>query len=226
MVPARPFRGFSARSGMSSTTTASVPAAASMRRAISAPTAGWTMALSSFSASASPNTMAARAGRSSSPSGRRTPGPKRSAMAASTGRPGRCSSRVMASASTMTAPRAASSADTVDLPEPMPPVSPTRITAGAVGGWRQAWSVAASASGSAAASAGAASCGSAAASCGSAAASCGSAEPPAARPQPPVIRPQPPVARAEANRRAGSPRHPHRAPRSTRPRPLRARRRR
>src|SRR5687768_343678 len=35
----------------------------------------------------------------------------------------------MVSASTSTAPRSTSSADTVDLPEPMPPVSPTRSTA-------------------------------------------------------------------------------------------------
>ncbi len=38
----------------------------------------------------------------------------------------------MASASTITAPLAASRADTVDLPDPMPPVSPTRITPGTV----------------------------------------------------------------------------------------------
>ena len=35
----------------------------------------------------------------------------------------------MASASMITAPLAASSADTVDLPEPMPPVRPMRSTA-------------------------------------------------------------------------------------------------
>jgi hypothetical protein len=46
-------------------------------------------------------------------------------MAANTGVPGAWSSRVMASASMMTAPLAASSADTVDFPEPIPPVNPT-----------------------------------------------------------------------------------------------------
>ena len=48
-------------------------------------------------------------------------------MAASTGWPGCCSSRVMTSASTMTAPRSARAA-TLWTSEPMPPVSPTRIT--------------------------------------------------------------------------------------------------
>ncbi len=37
--------------------------------------------------------------------------------------------RVMASASITTAPRSASSADTVDFPEPIPPVSPMSSTA-------------------------------------------------------------------------------------------------
>ena len=69
--------------------------------------------------------------RSSVPSAARMPGPKRSTMAARTGWPGSCSSRVMASASMITAPRSASSLDTVDLPAPMPPVSPTRITGAA-----------------------------------------------------------------------------------------------
>ena len=43
--------------------------------------------------------------------------------------PARCSSRVIASASMITAPLAASSVETVDLPEPMPPVRPMRSTA-------------------------------------------------------------------------------------------------
>ena len=48
-------------------------------------------------------------------------------MASTTGEPGCCTSRVMASASMISAPRAASIELTVDFPEPIPPVSPTRI---------------------------------------------------------------------------------------------------
>src|SRR6478736_8991978 len=55
-----------------------------------------------------------------------TSGPNRSTTAASPGVPGSTTSRATASASTTTAPRDASWADTVDLPEPIPPVRPTR----------------------------------------------------------------------------------------------------
>ena len=56
-----------------------------------------------------------------------TSSPNRSAIASTTGDPGCCTSRVMASASMISAPRAASIELTVDFPEPIPPVSPTRI---------------------------------------------------------------------------------------------------
>ena len=49
-------------------------------------------------------------------------------MAASTGCPGSCSSLTTASASITTAPRSASPADTVDFPDPIPPVSPITST--------------------------------------------------------------------------------------------------
>jgi len=118
---------------MSSTTTRSEATCCITCRFISAPTAGCTMPFRSFSASGSANAMAASAGRSSEPSAAITCAPNRSANLASTGDPGCCTSRTTWSASTMTAPRAASAALTVDLPEPMPPVSPTRIMSGSVG---------------------------------------------------------------------------------------------
>ena len=99
-----------------------------MRRVVSAPTAGWTMSLRSLSASGSLKTMSATAWRSSVPSAATIPGPNRSTMAANTSVPGCCSSRVIASASMTTAPFAASSAETVDLPDPIPPVSPMQRT--------------------------------------------------------------------------------------------------
>src|SRR5262245_58933600 len=55
--------------------------------------------------------------------------PNRSAMRASTGECGVCNPRAISSASTITAPRAASIEETVDFPEPMPPVKPTSSTA-------------------------------------------------------------------------------------------------
>src|SRR5829696_1207990 len=105
-----------------------------MRRRISARTAGCTMSLSAWVDSSSLNAMAASAARSSDPSAPMMWAPKRSARTSSSGAPGTCSSRTIASASTMTAPRAASRFVTDDLPAPMPPVRTTRITAASLGG--------------------------------------------------------------------------------------------
>ena len=74
--------------------------------------------------------MSATAARSRVPSAATMPGPKRSTIATNTSVPGCCTSRVMASASMITAPRAASRADTVDLPDPIPPVRPMVRTPG------------------------------------------------------------------------------------------------
>src|SRR5687767_2554424 len=105
---------------MSRTTTWSVSACSARRLAISKPTAGCTMALRSASAWGSAKTIGAMVGRSVVP--------KRATTASCAGPPGSTTSRAMRSASTITAPRSASSAATVDLPEPMPPVSPRTST--------------------------------------------------------------------------------------------------
>ena len=110
---------------MSCTTTASGPAS-SMICAVRAQIAGWVRASRSRSAAGSPKTTRPRAGRSRPPSRSSTAAPNRSATAASAGVPGSTTSRATASASTTTAPSDASWADTVDLPEPIPPVRPTR----------------------------------------------------------------------------------------------------
>jgi hypothetical protein len=88
------------------------------------------MAPSAASASGSSNTMAATAARSREPSGATIPSPKRSTISSNTAVPGCCSSWTITSASTTTAPRAARAADTVDFPDPMPPVSPINFMAG------------------------------------------------------------------------------------------------
>ena len=67
----------------------------------------------------------ASAARSSSPSGPTTSRPNRATTAAKPGVPGSTTSRAIASASMITAPCSASSAATVLLPDPTPPVSPT-----------------------------------------------------------------------------------------------------
>src|SRR5439155_19987093 len=72
----------------------------------------------------SANTISARRRRSSDPSPRRTSAPKRSTMASSAGWPRSVTSRASASASTTAAPRSASQPATVDLPQPIGPVSP------------------------------------------------------------------------------------------------------
>ncbi len=59
------------------------------------------------------------------PSGNSTSGPKCSRILHQAGVPGMTTSRAMRSASMILAPRSASRADTVLLPDAMPPVSPT-----------------------------------------------------------------------------------------------------
>ena len=127
MTPLNPLRGFSASSGISRTTTLPVWRCSAMRRSISLPTTGWTILLRSASASLSANTIAASAARSNAPSLSKMSAPKRDANSTNSGAPARCSSRVIASPSMMMAPCSANKADTVDLPEPIPPVSPISI---------------------------------------------------------------------------------------------------
>ena len=104
------------------------------RRAISAPTAGWTMALRSLSASGSVNTMSATAWRSSCPSASEDAGAEPldhggehrvAGRPAPRGRWRRRRSRPR--------PSSARRAETVDLPEPMPPVRPMSDHARTVG---------------------------------------------------------------------------------------------
>src|SRR5438874_34420 len=101
-----------------------------MRSAIAKPTAGCTMLLSAVRASSSRNTMAAKAGRSRVPSAATTPLPNRSTIASYAGVPGSTTSRASTSASRITAPRASSMRDTVDFPDPIPPVRPTVLIGG------------------------------------------------------------------------------------------------
>ena len=117
---------------MSSTTIASVPSTASRWAFISSPTAGWTRSLSAFSSSSSLKTISATAWRSRLPSADTIASPQRSTMPAKTEPPGACSSRTMRSASINTAPRSTRRSATVDLPDPMPPVSPISITPASV----------------------------------------------------------------------------------------------
>src|SRR3989440_5989836 len=107
--------------------------ASTTRRENSSLMAGWVIASRSRRASSSPNTSFAKAPRSSRPSGSRMLSPNRSTSFFSAGRPGSTTARATWSASMMTAPRAASSSATVDLPAPIPPVSPTRINSGSLG---------------------------------------------------------------------------------------------
>src|SRR5437762_279165 len=107
--------------------------ASTTRRVNSSLMAGWVIASRSRRASSSPNTTFARAPRSSRPSGARMPSPNRSTSFFSAGCPGSTTARATWSASTITAPRAASRSATVDLPAPIPPVSPTRSNSGGLG---------------------------------------------------------------------------------------------
>src|SRR5256714_6997033 len=99
--------------------------ASTTRRENSSLMAGWVIASRSRRASSSPNTSFAKAPRSSRPSGSRMLSPNRSTSFFSAGCPGSTTARATWSASMMTAPRAARSSATVDLPAPIPPVSPT-----------------------------------------------------------------------------------------------------
>ena len=92
-------------------------------------TAGWTMPLRSAEGGVvgegdrrQPGTVELAVGADD----RRRRSARRAGRAA--GCPARCSSWTMASASTITAPRAASRCETTDLPEPMPPVRATSLT--------------------------------------------------------------------------------------------------
>ena len=129
MTAANSRPGLTLSNGVSSTTTRSVSASASMRRAISSRTAGWTMLVEVLQGGVvverdrrqrRPVELAV------GPDDHRRRSARRGARAAAC--PACCSSLTMASASTITAPRAASIADTVDLPEPMPPVRATNLT--------------------------------------------------------------------------------------------------
>ena len=126
ITPESPFRGDSVNNGKSRIAIASVSRSSLMSRSISTPIAGCTILLRSASACASENTSEAIFARSSSPSAPTT-SPKRSTISAKTSVPERCKARAMASPSIMIAPRSANICETVDLPEPMPPVRPTRI---------------------------------------------------------------------------------------------------
>ena len=91
-------------------------------------TRGCTMAFSFARRPGSAKTSWPRRSRSRRPSGRITSGPNTAAIWPSPGVPGSTTSRAATSASTIAAPCAASRRDTSLLPEPIPPVSPTRST--------------------------------------------------------------------------------------------------
>src|SRR5262245_14903045 len=91
-----------------------------------APTLGWMIAFSLARNAPSENTISASRSRSRLPSARSTPSPNSATTRASPGVPGATTSLATASASMTIAPRAASRRDTSLLPEPMPPVRPTR----------------------------------------------------------------------------------------------------
>ena len=67
--------------------------------------------------------MAASAARFNAPSAPSMSAPKASTMAASPGVPGATTCRASSSESTTMAPNSRSTADTVDLPDPIPPVT-------------------------------------------------------------------------------------------------------
>src|SRR5690606_20800938 len=83
-------------------------------------------------------TRAPRPGRSREPSGSRMSAPNALASSASTGDPGRCTSRTRESASITTAPCSARRRAMVDFPEAMPPVSAIKgMQRGCHGGGRR-----------------------------------------------------------------------------------------
>ena len=95
------------------------------RSAERAATSGCTIALSRLRASASSNTRAASADRSSVPSSVRIASPNSSTTARNPGVPGWTTSRAIWSESMSHAPHRPSWSATSDLPDPIPPVSPT-----------------------------------------------------------------------------------------------------
>src|SRR5665647_1551636 len=113
----------SASSGMSCTTIRSGAAATSER--VRSPISGWVMASRSLRARGSESTVSPSAARSREPSAASTASPKRSWMAARPTEPASTTSRANRSASMTTAPSSRNRCATVDLPEPIPPVSPT-----------------------------------------------------------------------------------------------------
>src|SRR5665647_585195 len=113
----------SASSGMSCTTIRSGAAATSER--VRSPISGWVMASRSLRARGSESTVSPSAARSREPSAASTASPKRSWMAARPTEPASTTSRANRSASMTTAPSFRNRCATVDLPEPIPPVSPT-----------------------------------------------------------------------------------------------------
>src|ERR1700730_6789315 len=86
------------------------------------------MASRSRRAAGSANTTERSVGRSIPPPLLTTPGPNRSATAATAAPSGARISWAMRSASRITAPRASRRLATVDFPEPIPPDRPMRIT--------------------------------------------------------------------------------------------------
>src|SRR5690606_7248417 len=112
---------------MSCTTIASSGARA-IRCAVSSAIRGWVIAFKSARAASSPKTLRASSGRFSAPCSSSTSGPNRSTISARPGVPGATTSLASWSASMRPAPCSCSRRATVDLPEPMPPLNPTRST--------------------------------------------------------------------------------------------------
>src|SRR5947208_4858998 len=113
-------------SGLTKTTTRRLSRFSWMPSANILRTSGCTIASRSDRAAGSANTIDASFGRSSSPSGPRTSGPKRSVTFRRPADPATTAARAKSSASRTTAPRSRSMSATVDFPDPIPPVSPTR----------------------------------------------------------------------------------------------------
>ena len=89
-------------------------------------TSGWMIDSRAARAVRSAKTISPRAPRSSDPSGRMTPGPKRARTASRPAEPGATASRARTSASIVGTPSAANRARQCDFPVAMPPVSAAR----------------------------------------------------------------------------------------------------
>src|SRR5436190_14685122 len=112
--------------GLTRTTTRSPSRFSWMPSANILRTSGCTIASRSKSAAGSAKTIDASFRRSSSPSGPRTSAPKRCVTFRSPSDPATTAARAKSSASKTTAPRSRSMPATVDFPDPIPPVNPTR----------------------------------------------------------------------------------------------------